>query len=405
MSQYTVICHRCGKSTFVDLSRTISDQRCRACRGFLQGVDVSIGDKHLESRRKLVVKVAGAAGREPEWHDQETPVIPIRQRWPRYYRWVMWSGLLGFLTAIGLAAMRKFRTTLGGHREVIVQQVRAPTDVRLTEPWRVKATTLAERALAISEIEELLPLLYHPEVSDDVIRRYYATEETLPLGTDLVKEYYIPPGDSAENAVAFWFTDSAQRRRAFVIVEKPKGMVIDWPSLTGFGEMPLKQYLRTMPPGVVVLRARARIGHYYNHYFADSSKWLSIRLSDVTDENAFHGYVDRSLTIADAMETSFPSPEAGRDIPDKPVIVVLKHPPGNVQSDQTQIISLLATSWYYSGGLQPLIEQARKEDAVRTGLSSAEEGNVETPAPPDKPPGESPPPAPEPAPPAPGSQP
>lgn len=401
MSQYTVICHRCGKSTFVDLSRTISDQRCRACRGFLQGVDVSIGDKHLESHRKLVIKIAGSAGREPEWRDQESPVIPIRQRWPRFYRWVVWSGLLGFLSAIGYAALQKFRNTLGGHRDGIVQEEPVPMDVRLTEAWRVKATALAEKALAITEIDELLPLLFHPEVRDDVIRRYYATEEKLPLGSDLVKEYFFPQGPSAENAVAFAFTDAALRHRAFVIVEKPDGMRIDWPSLAGLGEMTVKQYLQTMPAGVVVLRARARVGHYYNHYFADSSKWLSIRLSDVTDENNFHGYVDRSLIFAGVMETSFPNPEAGRTIPDTPVIVVLKHPGGNVQSDQTQIIGLLATTWYHSGGLLPLIEQARKEDAVRSGSSPGKEEEIEKPAPPDKTPGESTPPAP----PAPGSPP
>jgi hypothetical protein len=79
MSRYMVICHRCGKSTFVDLSKTISDQRCRSCRGFLQGVDVSGGQKQ-ESRRKMVVRVVGGAGQEPEWKDQEVPIVPIRQR-------------------------------------------------------------------------------------------------------------------------------------------------------------------------------------------------------------------------------------------------------------------------------------------------------------------------------------
>ena len=242
-------------------------------------------------------------------------------------------------------------------------------------------------------------------MSDDVIRRYYASEEPLPLGTDLQEDYFIPPGDSDENAVAFSFMDAARHQRAFVIVEKPDGFRIDWPSLAGLGEMPVKQYVKTMPAQVVVLRARARLGHYYNHYFSDSSKWLSIRLSDVTDETVFHGYVDRALTVSTFMETTFPDPESDRNFPDKPVIVILKHPPGNLQSDQTQILGLLSITWYHPGGLQPLIEQARNEDAVRTGAPVPGTEQKDPPPVPDKPSGESSPPVPEPAPQVPGSPP
>ena len=55
--------------------------------------------------------------------------------------------------------------------------------------------------------------------------------------------------------------------------------------------------------------------------------------------------------------------------PDEPVIVVLKHPAGNVSSDQTQIVGLVATTWYHPEGLKPLITQARKLDAARTGAA------------------------------------
>ena len=82
MSRYTIICHRCGKSTFVDLSKTISDQRCRACRGFLQGVEVQ-KEVTGDVKRKLVYRTSGGVGKEPEWQDQETPVVAIHRRWPR----------------------------------------------------------------------------------------------------------------------------------------------------------------------------------------------------------------------------------------------------------------------------------------------------------------------------------
>jgi hypothetical protein len=52
--------------------------------------------------------------------------------------------------------------------------------------------------------------------------------------------------------------------------------------------------------------------------------------------------------------------------------MVLKHPAGNLRSDQTRIVSLVATTWYHQEGLKPLIEQARKLDAVRSGAAPAD---------------------------------
>lgn len=383
MSRYTVICHRCGKSTFVDLSKTISDQRCRACRGFLQGVDVSIGDKP-EVRKKLVWHTPGAAGREPEWRDQETQVIPVRQRWPRFYRWIVFGGLVAFLGAVAYAAVLKSRRKSPRIQHHVGQEESAAVDVRLTEAWRLRATALAHKALAAKTVDELLPLLFHPEVNDDVIRQHYQTQEELPLGTDLIEEYFIPPGEHKENVVAFSFTDLRSRPRAFVVVEKPDGMLIDWPSLVGLGEMSVQDYISSKPEEVVVLRARARIGHYYNNYFNDSSKWLSIRLSDVTDEHVIHGYVDRSLPVASVMESTFADTESKVKKPDEPVIVIIKHPAENSHSDQTQIIGLAAMTWYHPDGLKALIERARLEDAPPS-VDPAEDGKK--PKTPEQPPG------------------
>jgi hypothetical protein len=371
MSRYTVNCHRCGKPTFVDLEKTISDQRCHVCRGFLQGVDVKVGDRRAAKHRKLVIKLAGGAGREPVWQDQEKAIVPLRKRWPRYFRFIIWGGIAGFCVAIIWISVYRWRESLNREPSPsYTQEEPAPVDVRITERWRREATELARRALAAQSASELLPLLYHPEVDEDVIRRYYATEESLPLGRDLIEEYYIPPGASKENVVAFNFTDGAGRPRAFVVVEKQEGMKIDWPSLVGLGEMSLKDYLQKVPKGVVVMRARARIGEYYNDYFNDSKRWLSVRLSDVIDDNVIHAYFDRELPGVQEVIQALPDPRDRVPRPDSPVIVVLKHPPGNLASDQTQMIALLDLTWYRKDGLKPLAEQARKLDEVRTATGS-----------------------------------
>lgn len=391
---YTVICHRCGKPTFVDLSRTISDQRCRSCKGFLQGVDVGMTERESGRRRKLVVKVAGAAGDEPQWQDQQAAVIPLRQRWPRFFQWVIGTGVVLIIVIFVRIGIMKWQEAAVGEAKSNFHQA-DPVKVEATNTgeWVDKATAVAKKVIAAKTVSELLPYLYHPEVDDDVIRRYYGTEETLPIGTDLNETDYVTAGGYKENVAAFQFIDTAGRNRAFVVVEKKDGMKVDWPSFVGLGEMSLKDYVRTAPAGVVVMRARARLGQYYNHFFSDTKRWISVRLCDVTDENVLHAYYDLTLPGADKLAEELPNPSDKVPRPDVPVVVVLKNPSGNVFSDQTQLIAFISTTWYLEDGLKPLIEHARKLDAVRNALS----GDTPTPPPtPEKeekpaPPQESPP--------------
>lgn len=380
MDRYTVICHRCGKPTVVDLSRTVSDQRCRACRGFLRGVSVNTESEHRATgHRRLVEKGFRGGGKEPEWDDQDAAVIPLHKEWPGFFRLAVWGGLAFFLAAMAWVAHFKYQQSIGGSREALVQEDPPPVDVRVTPLWRDKATAFARRVLAAKDANELLPLLYHPEVSEDVIRRYYQSTEKLPLGSDLQEEYIIPPGYYREQVVAFHFNDAVGRLRAFVVVEKPDGFKVDWPSLVGYGEMSVLDFIQTVPKGVVVLRARARLGEYHNDYFNDTKRWLSIRLSDVTDENVMHGYFDLEQPGMDKVGKSFPGPKSSDLSPEVPVIVVLKHPAGNRRSDQAVIVSLLsANNWYLEEGLRPHIEQARKLDAFR----EATAGNNDAQAPP-----------------------
>jgi hypothetical protein len=380
-SSYTVICHRCGKPTFVDLSRTISDQRCRSCRGFLQGVDVRIGDRDPEMRRKLVVKLSGTAGREPVWQDEAAAVIPLRHRWPRFFRWVIWCSLIVILGIVVRIIQVQFQDDpLAKHKPPRRQEETVKVGVRSTPEWVEKATLVAKKALAAKTTDELLPHLYHPDVNEDVIRKYYTTEETLPLGSDLNEYEYVIPDGYKENVAAFSFTDTAGRNRYFVVVEKKDGMKIDWPSFVGLGEMSLKEYVRSMPPGVVVMRARARLGEYYNNYFADSKRWLSVRLCDVTDDNEVYAYYDRELPGSAELAEALPDPSAKVKRPDVPVIVVLKQPKGNIHADQAQIVAFISSTWYHEEGLSQIIEHARKLDEVRNALSG-DTPAPETPAP------------------------
>ncbi|HEX2747472.1 MAG TPA: hypothetical protein VHM91_05675 [Verrucomicrobiales bacterium] len=391
MKRYTVICHRCGKSTFVDLTKTVSDQRCRSCRGFLQGVDVSVGDKPKERRRKTVWRMPGAARNDPVWKDELTPVIPVRKRWPRYFRWIVIGGLTVFLGAIGWSGILKFKHTLGGKKEFFAQEEPPKPDIRETVEWRGKAISVARKAISARTVDELLPFLFHPEISDETIREYYTGQQSLPLGKDLVEQFIIV-GRYTENVVLFQYLNSADKASALTLVEKPDGMKIDWPSLTGWGEMPLRQYTKDTPGRGVVIRARARLGQYYNGAFSDSKKWLSVRLCDLAGDDVIHGYVDRAYTLASDMESILPDNPTAIPSNDKPVILILKYPEKDVKPDQTRISALLSDTWYQPNGLKAFIEIARQLDekpkepekpknAPPEGESPKEESSAPAPAP------------------------
>lgn len=143
-----------------------------------------------------------------------------------------------------------------------------------------------------------------------------------------------------------------------VVIEKPQGMFIDWPSMVGLGQISIRDFLRDQPGEAVALRVRARVGHYYNNDFSDTAKWLCLRLSDVTNENVVHGYVDRALPVAEALEKNLADPESGREVPDAALVVVIQRSPGNPGPDQARIVKLVSATWFHESGLPGLMAQA-----------------------------------------------
>jgi hypothetical protein len=87
-------------------------------------------------------------------------------------------------------------------------------------------------------------------------------------------------------------TGNADRR--IVALEKtPGGFVFDWESFVGWCEVPWEKLATVRPLEPVVLRARVDDDDYYNHAYADASRFGCYRLSSFDETHVVYGYVER----------------------------------------------------------------------------------------------------------------
>ena len=294
---------------------------------------------------------------EEVWQDGETPVPSLHRRWPRLFKYGIWSATTVLMAGFTWAAWRKWQEYRGTPLEAVGMVREFAIDPRRTESWRTRAVEAAHRAITASSVEELLPLIEHPGVAEETIRRHHARRELLPLGSDLDERYILPPAAEAGKAVCFLYRDAAGRPRAMIVTEREGGMKIDWPALVGHGQVTVQEFATAMPREEKVLRVRARMGHYYNGPFSDDRRWLSVRLADVTDEHVVFGYVERGTDLAEALAAALPDPLARDPRGDLPLTVRLASV-GDKPAGLARLSSVVAWTWYLPDGLEKAVAGA-----------------------------------------------
>ena len=353
----------------MDLEKPLSAQRCDSCRGFLKGVDVSPGGARPVHRRKTF-RAFFRYHADEVWQDGEEPVPSLHRRWPRLFKYGVWGATAVLLAGFTWAAWRKWQQYTGSPLEAVGMVREFAIDPRRTEGWRLRAVEAARRAIAASTVEELLPLIERPGVSEEAIRRHHAEREPLPLGSDLDERYILPPAAEAGNAVCFLYRDTAGRPRAMIVTERDGGMKIDWPALVGHGQVSVEEFASTMPRDEKVLRVRARLGHYYNGPFSDDQRWLSVRLADVTDEQVVFGYVERGTVLAEALERTLPDPLARDARGDLPLTVRMASV-SDKPAGLAKLSSVVAWTWYLPRGLDSAIAEAAPAASSVTGAGES----------------------------------
>jgi hypothetical protein len=134
-------------------------------------------------------------------------------------------------------------------------------------------------------------------------------------------------------------------------------LLLDWEAWTGFSEKAWPDLKKQRPTIPTLVRAVAEESDYYNYEFAESWRWIAVKLRSPDGVNSITGYCDRRSGVGIALANLIGVPLQQVIEADKPHIPI--RPPGtksivtlrvaypvNAQSDQcVDITELLADRW------------------------------------------------------------
>lgn len=162
----------------------------------------------------------------------------------------------------------------------------------LDEFW--KAQTIEDRKPLVFDLPRVAPLM----------KDFYENQK----GTDPV------PGSMAAKAryeidgtEILYFSYASNRPTGSLEVAMRRGpdgkFLIDWESVTGYGELSFQAFRETRPVKPVRLRAYVRLFEYYNFEFSDSSRYLCVKLTSENGESSLYAYTERGTDLCRWLET------------------------------------------------------------------------------------------------------
>jgi hypothetical protein len=153
-----------------------------------------------------------------------------------------------------------------------------------------------------------VPLVAHSERVAALMKDYYDTQgakDPVP-GSLISKARYEIDGTEI-----LYFSYNCSRPTGsleIAMLHGPQGkFVIDWESLTGYGEMSFQEFRSKRPAKPVLMRAYVRLFEYYNFEFSDAKKYLCIKLMSENGDNSVYAYCERGTKLSHWIENDLAS--------------------------------------------------------------------------------------------------
>jgi hypothetical protein len=207
----------------------------------------------------------------------------------------------------------------------------------------VQALTLLDQYWKTESWKDRVPLVAHSERVAALMKDYYDTQgagDPEP-GSLLSKARYEIDGTEI-----LYFSYSSSRPTGSLEVAMLRGpqgrFLIDWESLTGYGEMSFQEFRSKRPTKPVLMRSYVRLFEYYNFEFSDSKKYLCIKLMSENGESSVYAFCERGTKLARWIETDLASTGPTGF---KGYTMLVSFPP-NAQSNQCVILDkVVAQRW------------------------------------------------------------
>ncbi|OYW77113.1 MAG: hypothetical protein B7Z37_05565 [Verrucomicrobia bacterium 12-59-8] len=172
----------------------------------------------------------------------------------------------------------------------------------------VQALALLDQYWKTESWQDRMPLVAHSERVASLMKEYYEAQGAIdPVPGSLISKarYEI---DGTE---ILYFSFSSSRPTGsleIAMLRGPQGrFLIDWESLTGYGEMSFQEFRSKRPNKPVLMRTYVRLFEYYNFEFADSKKYLCVKLMSENGESSVYAYCERGTKLARWIEADLAS--------------------------------------------------------------------------------------------------
>ncbi|MFN0080747.1 MAG: hypothetical protein ACKVY0_30125 [Prosthecobacter sp.] len=238
--------------------------------------------------------------------------------------------------------------------EAVLQPSASVQDARHPAESKIKELPLAEtgddvvQALALLDQywkhaawKDRIPLVADSSRVAALMQDFYETQgavDPVPGGMISKARYQI----NGTEILYFSYTSSRPTGTLEVaLLRGPDGkFLLDWESLTGYGEMSFQDFRTKRPTKPVSLRAYVRLFEYYNFEFSDSKRYLCMKLTSESGESSVYAYCERGTELARWLETDLASTGPTGF---KGYLLQLSFPP-NAQSNQCVNLDKVVTA-------------------------------------------------------------
>jgi hypothetical protein len=174
---------------------------------------------------------------------------------------------------------------------------------------RTEVHSLLAKFLQASTPEEKVPFVRGGASLLPAMKSWYAHHPDEPGGN-----YHPGPSTVSEWIGGREFTlfggrDRFEDVRETIAERLPEGLRLDWRCLTGAGDLEWEDWLRDRPQRPVTMRGTARTDELYEGSFADKSKYLCVKITDVTSNFTVWAYAERLSAHGKYLSDRLPSPE------------------------------------------------------------------------------------------------
>ena len=367
MSRVFIACPRCSEQTPVELTKGVSAQRCEHCGMFLLGAETGVKpEPHRAKRRKKGWRslASTAASDRADILDPDSllPNRPTRSL-PRWFLPLIFIGTAAIVAITWWHITReRAEGAMSADKDLVLQTslLNAPLPTPATVPtkhfsdldpaWSKKVQETADKFLKSTSIEDIVHFIRQPEKFGDSVRATYSAPNALPIGPEgAVDLLYAPPVEKGDQIAMLFFLNRQERIQGLVVVDCKDGILVDWPSLTGQGEMTIEEFLKKRPTQPTLLRVAAKRDDYYNFAYQESTKWICLRLTEFPEDHVFYGYTPVGQAAAEQLsrlpkhdplstDPLFPKPQ--------PLTIKAAFREGEQSPNQVEISEVLGNGWY-----------------------------------------------------------